>query len=492
MKKQDIIFWVVKVVLDFFIILASFFLARELRLISDFVPWLNLEVQTIDTHNLFIYSLLAWIILVFIFSIHSLYKIRLINSKIKEFLNIIIYWFYSFLLFSVVVYLWIWFIFEIEIPRLIIWFAFFIWIIFIILERILLNNFQYYLLNKKIISKNNLIIINNKKEKNITEILVDIKNAWIYDLLWYSNSTRIEKNKIEFISFENLKRKIKFRKIDEIIFIDSDFTKKELYELWELTRIFWIRYRYLTNNFDITKTNTELTLINDIAVLELKNTSLSWWSVFFKRIFDIFASLIWIIFFLPILLIVSILIKIENYKAPVIFKNRRVWKDWKHFDLYKFRYMKWWYCNKDSYDVTKKEKQKALKLEKELIDKKSSRKGPLYKIKDDPRKTKIWTFIEKYSIDELPQFFNVLVWNMSLVWPRPHQPREVDKYLLHHKRLLTIKPWITWMAQVNGREDNDFEKEAELDVYYIENWSILLDLKIIFKTFSSVIWRINK
>ena len=492
MKKQDIIFWVFKIVLDFLIILVSFLLARELRLVSDFIPGLHLQVQTIDTYNLFIYSLIAASILVFIYSIHWLYKIRLINSKIKEFIQIIIYSFYSFLFFTVVVYLWIWFLFEIEIPRLIIWFSFFIWVILIILERILLNNIQYYLLNKKIISKNNLIIINNKQEKNIKEILLDIKKAWIYKILWYCNIIKIEKNKIKYITFEKLKNIIKNRKVDEIIYIDSDFSKSELYELWELTRIFNVRYRYLTNNFDITKTNTELTLINEIAVLELKTTRLQWWWVFFKRIFDVLSATIWIVLFSPIFILTYILIKIENPKAPAIFKNKRVWKEAEEFNLYKFRYMKWEFCTKDSYDVTKKQKQEALEFEEELIKNKSIRKGPLYKIKNDPRKTKIWTFIEKYSIDELPQFFNVFIWDMSLVWPRPHQPREVEKYLLHHKRLLTIKPWITWMAQVNGRENNDFDKEADLDIYYIENWSVLLDLKIILKTFSSIMWRIKK
>jgi lipopolysaccharide/colanic/teichoic acid biosynthesis glycosyltransferase len=266
-------------------------------------------------------------------------------------------------------------------------------------------------------------------------------------------------------------------------------TKEEKFEIWELTRIFWVRYRYLANSFDITKSNTELSLINEIPVLEIKSTPLQWWNMILKRIFDIFSSLIWIIIFSPLLLIVYILIKFENFSAPAIFKNKRIWRDGKEFNLYKFRYLKWEYCTKDSYNVSDTEKENALNYEKNLIKNKSTRNWPLYKIKDDPRKTKFWAFIEKYSIDELPQFFNVLIWNMSLVWPRPHQPREVEKYLTHHKRLLTIKPWITWMAQVNWRDENNFDDEAKLDTFYIENWSLLLDLKIIAKTFSSVIKR---
>ncbi len=489
MKRQNIIFWIIKVILDFLLILLWFFLAKKLRLLWDFIPWIHLRIQTIDNKNLFIYSIIWAFILIFIFSLHSLYKLKTNNSRVKEFLNIILYSFYSFLLFSVVVYLWKDFIFTKEIPRLIIFYAFVLWVIFMIIERILLNKLYYYLINKWVFSKNNLVIINNKKELDINNILDDILKAWIYYILWYSNSTKIDKNILKFINFKNLKRKIRNRKIDEIIFIDSDFTKEELYELWELTRIFWVRYRYLTNNFDITKTNTELSLINEIPVLEIKNTSLSGWNIVYKRIFDIFTSIFWLIIFSPVFIIVSILIKIQDSKWPIIFKNKRVWKDWKEFNLYKFRYMKWRYCIKDAYDVSNKDKIKALEFEKELIEKKSKRQWPLYKIKNDPRKTKIWTFIEKYSIDELPQFFNVLIWNMSLVWPRPHQPREVEKYLTHHKRLLTIKPWITWMAQVNWREENDFDDEAKLDLYYIENWSLLLDLKIILKTFNSILLR---
>ena len=476
MKKQDIIFGITKVILDFIIVIASFFIARKIRLISDFIPGLNLQIQTIDTKNLIIYSFIAWILLFIIFSIHWLYKIKAINSKIKEFFQIFLYWFYSFILFSVIVYFWIWFIFEIEIPRLITFFAFIIAISWIILERIWLNNLYYYLMNKKIISKINLVLITNKDKSEIKYIIDDIKKAKIYKIIKYKN-------------LDNLKKIIKNKKVDEIIYIDSNFNEEEKFELWELTRIFWVRYRYLTNSFDITKTNTELSLINKIPVLELKATPLNGWNIIIKRIFDIILSLIWITLFLPIFIIVYILIKIENFKAPAIFKNKRVWRNWKVFNLYKFRYIKWKYCIKESYNVSKEEKQKALNYEKELIKNKSTRSWPLYKIKDDPRKTKIWTFIEKYSIDELPQFFNVLIWNMSIVWPRPHQPREVEKYLIHHKRLLTIKPWITGMAQVNGRENNDFEDEAKLDTFYIENWSILLDLKIITKTFSSVIKR---
>ncbi len=486
MKKYEIIFWALKLPLDFLIILSSFFISRELRLIQNIIPGITLETKTIDTESLFYFAVFWAFLYVIILATHRLYFIKITSSKIWETLNIIRYSFYWFIFFSFFVYLWNGIIYENEIPRLIIGFTFIIWTLFVILERIFLNSLEYFLMEKWIISKKNLILITNKKEEKIKEILDDIKNAKVYNIIWYSNKEKLQKTKLKFIDIKNLKKYLKNKKADEILYIDSDFSKKELYEIWEYTRFFWTRYRYITNSFEVSKTNTSLSLINNIAVIEINNSSLNAWAKIFKRVFDFFVWVFAVIILSPIFIIVAILIKLEDPSWPIIYKNRRIWQAGKIFNLYKFRYMKWKYCIKDAY---KNEDKEALEFEKKLIEKKSKRNGPLYKIENDPRKTKIWTFIEKYSIDEFPQFFNLILWNMSLVWPRPHQPREVEKYDLEERRLLTIKPWITWMAQVNGREKNDFKKEAKLDIFYIENWSIILDFKIIFKTFSVFLGR---
>ena len=118
----------------------------------------------------------------------------------------------------------------------------------------------------------------------------------------------------------------------------------------------------------------------------------------------------------------------------------------------------------------------------ELADQNLRSEGPLVKIKDDPRVTRVGNFIRRWSIDELPELLLVFIGHMSLVGPRPHLPEEVAKYENHHRKLLTIKPGITGLAQVSGRSDLLFEEEAKLDIYYIENWSLMLDLSILFKT----------
>ncbi len=192
-----------------------------------------------------------------------------------------------------------------------------------------------------------------------------------------------------------------------------------------------------------------------------------------KRIIDIIGSLLGIIVFSPIMLITAIAIKLDS-KGPVIFKQKRAGINGSIFEMYKFRSM----C------VDAEELKAKLQEQNEVKD------GLMFKIKDDPRITKVGKFIRKTSIDELPQFFNVLFGSMSLVGTRPPTLDEVEKYERTHWRRMSIKPGITGMWQVSGRSQiTDFEKIVELDTEYIDNWSIWLDFKIMLKTVTSLLQR---
>jgi len=489
MKKHEIFFSLAKVPLDFLIIFGSFFVSQCIRQSNDFIPLLDLPLQIINTQSLTKFAFLGAFLYIIIFFIHGLYSLKMTNSKIKEFLDIILYSFYWFIFFSVLVYFWKWFLYNTDIPRLIILFTFVMGTIWIIIERFILNFLQNILLDKGIIAKRKVVLISNKDDKSIQRIIDDINTANIYKIIGYSNSEKIQHTKIKYLwEQKDILDIIKNREIDEILYIDSNFTSEDLYNIWDFSRIYAIRYRYITNTFDVTKTNTTISLLNKIPVIEIKNTSLdAWWRVI-KRSIDIIGSSIWLLLFMPFFFIIWVLIKLEDPDGPIIYKNLRVGQNGKKFHLYKLRYLKWKYCVKESYWI-ENENDEALRYEQKLIQERSIRHGPLYKIKDDPRKTKIGKIIEKYSLDELPQLWNVLLWNMSLVWPRPHQPREVEKYETHQKRVLTIKPWITGLAQVNGRENNSFDDEVNLDIFYIENWNFLLDVKIFFKTFAIILNR---
>ena len=183
-----------------------------------------------------------------------------------------------------------------------------------------------------------------------------------------------------------------------------------------------------------------------------------------KRIIDIIGSLIGLILLSPILIIVGILIKFES-KGPIVFTQKRVGKDGKEFDMYKLRSMV----------VNAEEIKEKLKEQNEMS-------GPMFKMKDDPRITKVGKFIRKTSIDELPQLFNVLKGDMSLVGPRPPIPHEVAEYNNYQMQRLLVKPGLTCIWQVSGRNSIGFDEWVEMDLDYIKNRNLFMDIKLIFKT----------
>jgi exopolysaccharide biosynthesis polyprenyl glycosylphosphotransferase len=186
-----------------------------------------------------------------------------------------------------------------------------------------------------------------------------------------------------------------------------------------------------------------------------------------KRAMDLTGAMIGILFLLPLLLMVIIMIKLEDPKGPVLFKQTRVGKNGRHFAMFKFRSM-----------VTNAEQiLEELKQHNEI-------EGAMFKMKNDPRVTKIGRFIRKTSIDELPQLWNVLRGDMSLVGPRPPLVREVAEYTAYDMQRLQVVPGCTGLWQVGGRNSLSFYEMVELDLKYIEERSLLLDIKIIIKTFA--------
>ena len=183
-----------------------------------------------------------------------------------------------------------------------------------------------------------------------------------------------------------------------------------------------------------------------------------------KRITDIVCSLVGLIILSPILLCTAIAIKIDS-NGPILFKQDRVGKDEQIFSMYKFRSMV----------VNAEELKKSLEKENEMS-------GPMFKIKKDPRVTRVGRFIRKTSIDELPQLINVLKGNMSLVGPRPSLPKEVEAFEPWMKERLTVLPGLTCIWQVSGRNNIPFKEWMELDIKYVRERSYFLDLKLIFKT----------
>jgi len=265
---------------------------------------------------------------------------------------------------------------------------------------------------------------------------------------------------------------------DEIIFIDPRADEKQTLLAIDFANEHHITFKYSADLFSTVSANMQTSTIAGVPIIELRRTRLLGWGMILKRIFDIFGSLFLLIFFSPFFLIVTLGILLET-GFPIIYKNERVGKKGRKFFTLKFRSMFKEVSTGAQFGEKGKE---ALKKEQELIEKQSIKNGPIYKIKDDPRITKFGKFIRRWSLDELPQFINVLKGEMSLVGPRPHQPREVEKYKKQHQQIFIIKPGITGLSQISGRSNLEFEEEAKLDIFYIENWNLLTDIVILIKT----------
>lgn len=278
-------------------------------------------------------------------------------------------------------------------------------------------------------------------------------------------------------SLAQLKKKIKQLDAEMLLIASESVSRKDSEHLLDIANNAHIQFAYTADLFETKASNTEVTTVGDFPVIEIKQTPLDGWGRIAKRLFDFFAGMILFLLSLPVMIIIAILIKLED-GGPVLYKNQRVGKEESLFFVYKFRRFKPEFNTGPGYDNDGK----AAKLEEELIKKQSVRQGPIYKVLDDPRMTKVGSFLEKTSLDELPQFFNVILGNMSLVGPRPHQPREVKGYSKKHRRVFAIKPGITGIAQISGRSDLDYEDEVRLDTFYIENWTMRKDIAILLKT----------
>ena len=216
--------------------------------------------------------------------------------------------------------------------------------------------------------------------------------------------------------------------------------------------------------------NLNCVIESDYPMAQFAPTVISPGKLALKRFVDIIGGIVGTVLSLPIILIVAIPLKIES-PGPLIFKQQRVGKNGRIFNIYKLRSM---YQDAE-------ERKKAL-MEQNKMD------GHMFKMDNDPRITKVGKFIRKTSIDELPQFWNVLKGDMSLVGTRPPTVDEFEKYESHHKRRLSMKPGITGKWQVSGRSDiQDFEEVVKLDCEYIDEWSPFLDIQILFKTVGVVL-----
>lgn len=251
--------------------------------------------------------------------------------------------------------------------------------------------------------------------------------------------------------------------IDEIIFT-SPCDRSLVQDVLEQARIYGMDLRLVPDLYGGLAWNSPIEYLGQFPTIPLHRGEVPEIRLVLKRIIDILVSAILLLLLAPILLVIAIAIRLDS-PGPIFYKSERIGKKGRVFRCVKFRTM-----------VQDADKRRAQMLHM------NERDGVLFKIARDPRITGIGGLLRKYSLDELPQFFNVLRGDMSVVGPRPPLADEVKEYKLNHLRRLSVTPGITGLWQVQGRQDPSFDSYVSLDLSYIEKWSLWLDIKIIVRT----------
>jgi len=284
----------------------------------------------------------------------------------------------------------------------------------------------------------------------------------------FSKNPALESIKLKELSLSTLEY-VKRHQVDLVIFSVNHLVRRKIEHLIEAFSEMGIDSLITIDSFAIETLETKLEDFGTTNVIRLSPRLFTDGELLLKRLMDIAGALVGCFICLIFGLIVAPLIFLED-PGPIIFKQKRVGRNGKFFYIYKFRSM---YQDAEA-------KLQTLKDQNEM-------QGFMFKMKNDPRITKIGKILRKTSIDELPQFFNVLEGSMSLIGTRPPTVDEYNQYSAHHKRRISIKPGITGLWQVSGRSEiTDFEEIVRLDCFYIDHWSITGDIKILLKTFAAV------
>lgn len=461
MKKFELAFNFLHLPLDWIAIVLAGFTAYSLRF-TDYMRSIRPVMFNIPWHQYWPVVLIvagAWLI---IFAITGLYNIypqrrmardfwRIIFACSTGFAGITIYVFFTLQKFD---------------SRFLVLIGWILAIIYVLIGRLIMIGLKRLFYSAGI-GQSNVVII------GMESVAETIKEAFI------SRPALGYKIIDNFANFDpKIAKEILKNKPDEIIYTVPQASEKEVLEIIDFANEYNIAFKYSADLFETISANMTINTIAGIPIIELGRTRLTGWGRIFKRISDIIGACFFIIILSPIYLITAIVILLETGR-PIFYKNERVGAKGKKFNVLKFRSMHQQYCTGQQFEQNNIN---AKQYEEKLIATQNTKTGPVYKIANDPRITKFGGFIRRWSIDELPQFFNVLIGNMSIVGPRPHQPREVEKYEKHHKIVLAIKPGITGMAQISGRSNLSFEEEIKLDAFYVEKWSLLIDLIILIKT----------
>ena len=345
--------------------------------------------------------------------------------------------------------------------------------IFAILNLIVLYSYKFILsatmkyLRREGLNSRFILIIADEDSSYFIDRLVETKD-WGYRIWAIMTDDEVIKTKygkefhiIQCVS--DLSEVIDNKAIDEVFYCKSSLEQNEIQKFIYSCAEVGVVFRMQSLLLNYIKMQSTLSFLNQMPFLTFRNTPDNYLALKFKAIQDYVISLVVLILLSPVMLVIAFMVKLDG--GPVFFMQKRMGLNGRQFWCYKFRTM---VVNAESL--------------KESLLTQNEQEGPVFKIKHDPRVTKIGQFLRKTSLDELPQFINVLKGEMAVVGPRPPIPSEVKQYQRWQNRRLSMKPGITCIWQVSGRNNIPFDQWMKMDMQYIDTWSLKLDMIILLKT----------
>ncbi len=426
--------------------IATYFLRT--RILSAFRPVLfqfNLPLQ-----KYFILVLAVSLLFVISYAVSGLYNLRSTRGAIGEFSRIVVASSAGIL----VVIIYIFLRQELFNSRFLVLGAWFLAIVFVSGGRLMMRRLQRVFVSRYNFGVHKVMVIGGD---DVTRRIVDEIRASP------ASGYRIVKHLIN-PEVEEVKIAAGNPGIDEVILANPNYPAEKVLDLVDFCHENYIIFKFVPNLYQTLTANFVIDTFTGVPLVELRRTALDGWGKIIKRIIDIIGSSLGLVVLSPLFLAIAFAIKWES-EGPVFVGLERISRN-RRLKLYKFRSM-----IKD-----------AEKYKENLWQFNERSDSPLFKMRDDPRVTRVGRFLRRCRLDEFPQLWNVLRGDVSLVGPRPHQPDEIARYEKHQRRVLAIKAGVTGVAQISGSSDLPFEKEVALDTLYMENWSLGWDFKIIFLT----------
>lgn len=471
-KKSELLFSILLIPIDFLIILASFVSAYAIRVkIEDRPVQYPLGIEFFL--QVFLLIIPVWILF---FALNGLYSQTSHRGRLQEWGRIIVSASAGFMFMLVVDYISQSPLFP---SNAVPFYAYGISIVALIIGRELVRNVQRSLFRVGVGAYRTVIIGSGRMAQELVKSLHHTKTSG-YDIIGALDTAKGAQGRMSPVtvdsSLSNLLNRLGDQKIDEIIQADSSLSQEEVQELVEYAANNHITYKFIPNQFGVIASHSVIETMVGMPMVALKRTPLDGWGRIVKRAFDLLSSVAGLILLAPLFAIIALVIKATD-PGPVFYKHKRLSRTGKHIKVFKFRTMRVKFSSgsfKGLNDIEVFEK-----LDRDDLIEEFQRDQ---KVKDDPRVSRIGAFLRKSSLDELPQLMNILRGDISLVGPRPVVQPELKKYGSGRSTLLSLRPGLTGLWQVSGRNDISYDERVKLDLYYIENWSLWLDIKIILRT----------